>query len=96
MQLTDTALLKTHAFVDGKWVDADSGETFAVTNPATGEVVAEVARCGGDETRRAVEAAEKAQIGWRQKTASERSVLMRRWLDLMMEAQEDLARVLTS
>jgi len=96
MQLTDTALLKTHAFVDGKWVDADSGETFAVTNPATGEVVAEVARCGGDETRRAIEAAEKAQVEWRKKTAGERSVLMRRWFDLMMEALEDLAQILTA
>ena len=96
MQLTDGSLLKTHAIVDGKWIDADDGETFAVTNPATNEVIAEVARCGGDETRRAIEAAEKAQIEWRQKTASERSVLMRRWFDLMMENQQDLAQILTA
>ena len=96
MQLNDASLLKTQSFVDGKWIDTDSGETFAVTNPATGEVVAEVAKCGGKETRRAIEAAEKAQIEWRQKTATERSVLMRRWFDLMMEHQEDLARILTA
>jgi len=96
MQLTDSSLLRTRAFVDGSWIDADGGETFAVTNPATGEAVAEVAKCGGDETRRAIEAAEKAQIEWRQKTASERSVLMRRWFDLMMEHQEDLAKIMTA
>ena len=96
MQLTDGSLLKTQAFVDGKWIDADGGETFAVTNPATGEVVAEVARCGGDETRCAIEAAEKAQVLWRQKTASERSNLLRRWFDLMMDHQEDLAQILTA
>jgi succinate-semialdehyde dehydrogenase/glutarate-semialdehyde dehydrogenase len=95
MQLSDISLLKTRACVDGRWIGADSGETFDVTNPATGEVVAEVAKCGGDETRRAIEAAEKAQVEWREKTAGERSVLMRRWFDLMMEAQEDLAQILT-
>ena len=96
MQLTDSSLLKTRAFVDGQWIDADGGETFAVTNPATGEVIAEVAKCGGEETHRAIEAAEKSQIAWRQRTASERSVLMRRWFDLMMEHQEDLAQILTA
>jgi len=96
MQLTDSSLLKARAYVDGKWIDADGGETFSVTNPASGEVVAEVARCGGHETRRAIEAAEKAQVEWRRKTAGERSVLMRRWFDLMMEHQEDLAQILTA
>ena len=96
MQLRDASLLKTQAFVDGKWIDAYSGETFAVTNPATGEVVAEVAKCGGDETRRAIEAADLAQIVWRQRTASERSTLLRRWFDLMMEHQEALAWILTT
>jgi succinate-semialdehyde dehydrogenase/glutarate-semialdehyde dehydrogenase len=96
MQLTDSSLSKTRAYVDGQWIDADSSETFAVTNPATGATIAEVARCGGDETRRAVEAAERAQIKWRQTTASERSILMRRWFDLMMKHQEDLAQILTA
>ncbi len=96
MQLTDGSLLKTQAFVDGKWIDADDGATFAVTNPATGEVIAEVAKCGADETRRAIAAAERAQIGWRQKTATERSNLLRRWFDLMMEHQEDLAQIMTA
>ena len=96
MRLTDSSLFRTRAFIDGQWIDADSGETFAVTNPATGEVVAQVAKCGGDETRRAIEAAEKAQIDWRKKTATERSVLLRHWFDLMTEHQEDLAQILTA
>lgn len=96
MRLTDTSLLKTQANNGGEWIDADGGETFSVTNPATGEVVAEVAKCGSEETQRAIEAAERAQIEWRDKTAGERSMLMRRWFDLMMEAQEDLAQILTA
>ena len=96
MKLTDSSLLKTRAYVNGTWIDADGGGAFAVTNPANGEVVAEVAKCGADETRRAIEAAERAQIEWRQRTATERSSLLRRWFDLMMEHQEDLAQILTA
>ena len=96
MQLTDGSLLRTQAYVAGTWIDADDGETFAVTNPASGETIAEVARCGGGETRRAIEAAERAQIEWRKKTATERSKLLRQWFNLMMEHQEDLARILTA
>jgi len=96
MELADSSLLKTRAYVGGQWIDADDGSRFAVTNPATGKVVAEVARCGGDETRRAIDAAEHAQVDWRQRTAGERSILMRRWFDLMMEHQEDLAQILTA
>jgi succinate-semialdehyde dehydrogenase/glutarate-semialdehyde dehydrogenase len=96
MNLTDTSLMKTQAYVNGQWIDADSGETMDVTNPATGEVVASVAKCGAAETRRAIEAAEKAQIDWRNTTAGERSKLLRRWFDLMMKHQEDLAQILTA
>ncbi len=96
MQLNDSSLVHARAFVDGTWIDADDGTTFAVTNPATGEVIAEVARCGGEETRRAIAAAATAQIEWRQRTASERSRLLRRWFDLMMEHQEDLAQIMTA
>src|SRR5690606_21968644 len=55
VSISDKALLKTKAYIDGKWVDSDSGENYEVTNPATGEVIAEVARCGAAETRRAIE-----------------------------------------
>jgi len=96
MKIVDTGLLHTQAYVDGRWLDADSGETFEVLNPATGEVLAEVAKCGTAETRRAIEAAESAQVSWRKKSAKERAVILRRWFDLMMEAQEDLAQILTA
>ena len=96
MQITDKVLLKTQAFINGEWVDADNGETLEVTNPANGEVIAEVAKCGAAETRRAIEAAEAAMGDWRQRPAKERAALLRKWFDLMMEAQEDLAQILTA
>ncbi len=96
LKINDQALLKTQAYINGHWVDADSGATLAVTNPATGETIAEVARCSTDETRRAIEAAEAAQLVWKKTTAKERAALLRKWFNLMMEAQSDLAMILTS
>lgn len=95
MQISDQGLLKTQAYIDGKWVDADSGETFAVYNPATGETVAEVAKCGGAETRRAIEAAEKAIVSWREQPAKARGAILRKWFNLVNEAHEDLAQIMT-
>jgi succinate-semialdehyde dehydrogenase/glutarate-semialdehyde dehydrogenase len=96
MRISDQSLLKTQAYVDGQWIDADSGETLPVENPATGETIAEIAKCGTAETRRAITAAESALVTWRQKTAKERAAVLRRWFELMMEAQEDLAQILTA
>jgi succinate-semialdehyde dehydrogenase/glutarate-semialdehyde dehydrogenase len=96
MQILDQSLLRTQAYVDGQWIDADSGEKLAVLNPANGEIIAEIAKCGTAETRRAIEAAEKAQVSWRKKSAKERAAILRRWFNLMMEAQEDLAQILTA
>ncbi len=96
MQLDDMTLLRTNAFIDGEWVAADSGETTPIVNPANGEVIAEVARCGGAEARRAIEAAARAHTQWRRRTAKERSQALRRWFDLMMQHQEDLARIMTA
>ena len=96
MQISDTSLLKTQAYVDGRWIDADSGETLPVLNPATGETVAEIAKCGTTETRRAIEAADKAFASWRKTTANERAAVLRKWFDLMMAAQEDLAQIMTA
>ena len=96
MKISDQSLLKTQAYVDGQWIDADSGETLPVVNPATGETIAEIAKCGTAETRRAIVAAETALISWRQKTAKERAAVLRKWFTLMMEAQEDLAQILTA
>ena len=95
-RLRDPSLLRTQALIDGAWVDADSGATVAIQNPATGETIAAVARCGTAETRRAIEAAERAQVGWRKLTAKARSDLLRRWFDLMMANQDDLAEILTA
>ncbi len=96
IDISDNELLKSQAYINGQWIDADDGETHAVKNPATGEVLANVARCGAGETRRAIEAAEAAMASWREKTVKERSAILRRWYTLMMEAQEDLARILTA
>jgi succinate-semialdehyde dehydrogenase/glutarate-semialdehyde dehydrogenase len=96
MQISDQALLRNQAYIDGKWCDADSGETLAVINPANGRNVADVARCGTAETRRAIEAAERAQAEWREATAKERAAVLRKWLDLLLDAQEDLAQIMTA
>lgn len=88
-------LLKEQSLINGKWVSADSGETFAVTNPATGETIANLADCRADETHRAIEAANAAQAGWQKKTAKERATLLRKWYQLVLESQEDLATLMT-
>jgi len=95
INISDQALLKTQAYINGQWIDADNGETVPVTNPANGEVIAEVAKCSTAETRRAIEAAAEAFVEWRKRTAKERSACLRKWFNLMMEAQEDLAMILT-
>jgi succinate-semialdehyde dehydrogenase/glutarate-semialdehyde dehydrogenase len=95
IQLSDQALLRTQAYINGQWVDADSGGTVAVTNPANGEVIAEVAKCSTAETRRAIEAAAEAFVEWRKRTAKERTACLRKWFNMMMEAQEDLALIMT-
>jgi succinate-semialdehyde dehydrogenase / glutarate-semialdehyde dehydrogenase len=89
-------LVERQAHIDGAWVDADSGETFEVRNPATGDVVAEVPRMGAAETGRAIDAAQRALPGWRGMLAKDRARIMRRWADLMMDHQEALAGLLTT
>jgi len=91
-----SSLLAEKAYVDGTWIDADSGATFAVTNPATGETIANVPRCGVEETRRAIVAAERALPAWRARPAKERALVLRRLSDLMLAHQEELAVLLTS
>lgn len=96
MQLKDAQLFRQQAFIDGEWLDADSGQTIKVTNPATGEVIGTVPKMGSAETRRAIEAADKALPAWRALTAKERSAKLRRWFELMIEHQDDLARLMTT
>lgn len=96
MQLKDAQLFRQQAFINGEWLDADSGQTINVTNPATGEVIGTVPKMGTAETRRAIEAADKALPAWRALTAKERSAKLRRWFELMIENQDDLARLMTT
>ncbi|MBJ9977585.1 NADP-dependent succinate-semialdehyde dehydrogenase [Pseudomonas sp. S75] len=96
MQLKDAQLFRQQAYINGEWLDADSGQTIQVTNPATGEVIGSVPKMGVAETRRAVEAADKALPAWRALTAKERSGKLRRWFELMIEHQDDLARLMTT
>jgi len=95
VQLNDPSLFREQAYVDGVWADADSGQTITVTNPATGAVIGSVPRMGTAETRRAIEAADRALPAWRVLTAKDRAIRLRRWFELMMENQEDLAQLMT-
>jgi succinate-semialdehyde dehydrogenase/glutarate-semialdehyde dehydrogenase len=96
MKLNRPDLLRQQCYLNGQWCDADSGLTAPVTNPATGEVIAHVPMMGVAETKRAIDAAKVAQKLWAAKTAKERSVILRKWYELMMANQEDLARILTA
>jgi succinate-semialdehyde dehydrogenase/glutarate-semialdehyde dehydrogenase len=96
MKLQDPLLLRQACFIDGSWVQADNSATLAVKNPATGEKLGQVPDVGVAETRRAIEAAARALPGWAAKTAKERAVLLRRWFDLMLAHQEDLAVLMTA
>ena len=96
LSLSDTSLLKNQAYVNGQWIDADSGARFAVTNPVNGEVITEVAKTGKAETARAIAAASAAMGEWARKPAKARAVILRKWFDLMMENQEDLAVIMTA
>jgi succinate-semialdehyde dehydrogenase/glutarate-semialdehyde dehydrogenase len=95
MHLKDPNLLRQKAFVNGQWCDADSGESCAVTNPATGETIGSVPKMGMAETRRAIAAANDAWPAWRAKTGKERSAVIRRWNDLMLSNAEDLGMIMT-
>ncbi len=95
-QLKDPSLLRQQAYVNGAWVDADSGATMRVVNPATGQLVGTAPEMGAAETRRAIEAANAAWPAWRAKTPKERSVVLRKWHDLMMANLDDLALILTT
>jgi len=94
--LEDPDLMRHQAYIGGRWCDADSGATFDVTNPATGETLGTVPNMGAAETRRAIEAAKNAWAAWRRKPAKERSALLRRWNDLMVANVDDLGKLMTA
>ena len=94
MQLRDETLFRQAALVGDHWIEAD-GAGIAVTNPATGETIGHVPKLGAAETREAIEFAEGAQKDWAKRTAKERSNILRRWFELMIENKEDLGKILT-
>ena len=95
MKLKDASLLRQQAYIDGAWCDADAGASVPVTNPATGEQIGTVPKMGTAETRRAIAAAAQAWPAWRGKTGKERSIILRKWYDLMMANVDDLGMIMT-
>jgi succinate-semialdehyde dehydrogenase/glutarate-semialdehyde dehydrogenase len=96
VELTDAKLFRQACYVDGQWVAAKSGGVINVDNPATGDIVGTVPKLGAVETREAIEAADRALPAWRKKTAKERAAALRTWYELMLENQEDLAKLMTT
>ncbi|WP_047258665.1 NADP-dependent succinate-semialdehyde dehydrogenase [Chromobacterium subtsugae] len=96
LTLQDAKLLRQQCYLDGQWLDADSGQSIAVHNPATGETVGQVPKMGAAEAERAVAAAARAFPAWKAKSAKERAAILRRWFDLIIAHQQDLAVILTS
>lgn len=96
MLLNDPSLLESRAYVAGEWISAADGKTFAITNPARGDIIAEVADLSRAEAARAIEAAAKEMKGWAARTAKSRAQILRKWFDLMIENQDDLAKILTA
>ncbi len=96
MNLGDSGLLREQSYVNGQWMAADSGRFFTVTDPASGDLLAEVADCAAAETQHAIAAAQAAWPLWRAKTAKERAAVLRRWFELMLAASDDLAQLITA
>jgi succinate-semialdehyde dehydrogenase/glutarate-semialdehyde dehydrogenase len=94
-QLKDARLFREACYLNGEWVKANSGGAISVDNPATGEIIGTVPKLGAAETREAIEAAEKAFRAWSKKTGKERAAVLRKWFDLMIDNQEDLAKLMT-
>ncbi|MDR2451933.1 MAG: aldehyde dehydrogenase family protein, partial [Candidatus Accumulibacter sp.] len=96
MRLNVPELLKTKAYIDGKWIDAQNGAVFPVTNPATGETIASVPDLGGEETRAAIAAADRALPAWGALSGKERARILRQWFALIVAAAQDIALIMTS
>ncbi len=96
MNLKDANLFRQLCYIDGQWRKAESGQTLAVRNPATGAALGTVPKGGATETRAAITAAKRAMPAWAAKTAGERAAILRRWNDLMLAHADDLALIMTS
>ena len=95
MKITESKLYRDKCYINGEWISSDSGETISVNNPATLEEIGTVPKCETAETKRAIEAANKAWPEWRAKSARQRSDILRKWFDLMIENKEELAQMMT-
>src|SRR5690606_10170622 len=96
MELHAPELFRQQAFINGTWCEAERGQRTEIFNPATAERLGSVPDMGVEETRRAIAAAQAAQPAWRRRTAKERAGVLRRWFELIMKHQEDLARIMTA
>ncbi|MDR3158125.1 MAG: NAD-dependent succinate-semialdehyde dehydrogenase [Zoogloeaceae bacterium] len=96
MRLHDQELLKDKGYIDGQWTAARNNAVFPVTNPATNETLASVADLGAEETRAAIAAAEKAFAAWRKRSGKERALILKKWYELIIDAADDLALIMTS
>jgi len=94
--LKDAGLFRQQCYINGEWIDADNKATIPVKNPATGTILGSVPKMGTAETRRAIEAANAAWPAWRARTAKERGAILRKWFELLMANQEDLAKLMTA
>ena len=96
MKITESKFYRDRCYINGEWITADSGETISVNNPATLEEIGTVPKCETDETKRAIEAANEAWPEWRAKSARQRSDILRKWFDLMIQNKEELAQMMLS
>lgn len=95
MNISDRALFRQQAYINGQWRDADNQETLPVSDPATGQLIGNVPNMATAETQSAIDAAQQALEGWRALPAQQRAQLLRRWFELMLEHQQDLASLMT-
>ena len=95
MKITESKFYRDRCYINGEWITADSGETISVNNPATLEEIGTVPKCETAETKRAIEAANEAWPEWRAKSARQRSDILRKWFDLMVQNKEELAQMMT-
>ena len=95
MELNNKSLFKQKCFINGKWVDSSSGETLQVNNPASLEIIGNVPKCSVLETKKAVDDANTAFQTWKETTAKERSVILKKWGELITENADDLAKIMT-
>src|SRR5690349_797592 len=95
LKLSDPRLFREACYINGKWVEGSPSRVISVDDPATGEVIGHVPNLGAAEARQTIDAAAEAFSSWRKRTAKERAIILRRWFDLMMANQDDLAYLMT-